>query len=302
MDKPEAQSQNTPDDQVPALQADLIKPFLDQHFAELDQDRKDGFITKKELTQGLLSHKLQGNDAKAAEAILENFHALEQQSKDEWGTENNGITRKDAAAFDQHRKLASNKELVGKIEKSLNADEHDADKFISLVNIYKPNMDDDKSGTLGASELKHYIEANKDRPAAIGAAKLLLDHFDAVNELGSTHAYKTFLTGDKNPHAISANELATFAQVLGPEKTFRDQLGRAVDHDSAGAGSEWGKQGRMVAGRGDSAEAAVIGIAMELIGGIVASHAQETARSRYETLLDDFQQRKAMVESWKFFK
>lgn len=283
------------------LSSSLLKDFFDQHFDQLNQT-KDAFITRKELTAALHSHSVKGTDAKIAEAVLENFHDMELQSNDEFGTENNGITKDDVRLFEQNRKLKPENALAVKIETSLNADEHNPEKFINLVSLYKAQMDDDGNGTLGKAELSQYVKSSQDRPAAVGAAKVLLDHFDSINKIGSPNTFKGLLAGDSNPRALGQQELATLAQILGPEKVFRKQLSSAVSAEASGAGSELGKQGRLITGRGDSTEAAVIGTALEIFGTIQAGNAQKKAASRYELLLDDFQQRKAMVDSWKFFK
>lgn len=287
-------------DKAVPLSGSLIEDFLDRQYDKLDKAPRNGFISRTELTSSLHSHALKGTDAKVAETILENFHDTELQSNDEWGTENNGITRNDGKLLEQNRKLKPDNPLAVKIEHSLNATEHDREKFINLVSVYKSQMDDDGNGTISNAELKAYVQSSKDGTAAVGAAKFLLDHFDDINQIGSANSrgsFKGLLAGDSNPKAIGPQELTSLAQVLGPERAFRKQLNAAVSSET-GSASEIGKQGRIIAGKGDSGAAALIGIALEIAGSAKASH----ARNNHELLLDEFQQRKEMIDSWKFFK
>lgn len=275
----------------------LLQESFNRNFQQLDQN-KNGFISKKEITSNLYSNSITGNDAKIAEAALENFHSLELQSNDEWGTENDGITKADVNSFEQNRRRNTNNPLASAIDKSLLSDEHNREKFISMLNIYKAKIDDDKSGTLSRAELSHYITTSKDGRTPVGAAKFLLDHFDWLNEIGSansTGAYSNTLPGDSNRLAIGENELASLATILGPEEPFIERL-TAIHQREIDKGMELGKQGRVIAGKGDSGIAAGIGLLLEL-GGSWKAH-----EKGYSAVLKDFQSRKAVIESWNFFK
>ena len=298
MDSSTKQSTNAEADKSDGLSSQLLADFFERNFSLLDQDHNK-YVSRKEMTAALLNNSLTAGDARVGESVIENLHSLELQSNDEWGTENNGVSRADAKVFEKNRKLDPNNAVASKMDQSLNADEHNSERFLTLLNIYKPHIDDDKSGTLSKLELEHYALASKDSNGAKSVAKFLAQHFGSLNEIGSPNSsgsYKNILAGDGNKASLGANELATLADVLRPEEQFRDKLW-AIHNANVRSGSEMGKQGRTIIGRGDSGIATVIGSAIELAGSVQADDS-----GKFEQLVKDFQQRKSMVESWKFFK
>ncbi|MBX9690188.1 MAG: hypothetical protein K2X27_25980 [Candidatus Obscuribacterales bacterium] len=295
MDRDAELSKDSKTEKDESLSCRLVKDFFDQNFDKLNQNH-DKFVSKTELKSSLTQNTLQGKDARIAESVLSNFHEFELLSNDEWGTENNGISKADAKQFDNAVIKNPFKGLPAKMDLSLKTDEHNPSKFMDILNIYKDKIDDDKSGTLSKLELDHYALTSKDGNAAKGVAKLLSSHFDEINELGSKNSYGGLLKGDSNKKAIGNEELNCLKDLMGSESDFRKKVWQIHDSNLS-AGTELGKQGRTISGKGDSAAAVVIGTALEIAGSIESNDS-----SSIEALLQDYQQRKEMLSSWKFFK
>jgi hypothetical protein len=82
-----------------AAAADSFSVRAKQVFDRVDTD-DDGFLSKSELSDALHSRSYTGHDAAAVAVLFENRRDLEELSNDEWGDENDGITKADLAAFD----------------------------------------------------------------------------------------------------------------------------------------------------------------------------------------------------------
>lgn len=280
-----------------AVSVDQFRSALDERFSLLDRNG-NGYLSSNELVESLRNQKAMGSNARVVEAAIENLHALELLWNDEWGTENNGISRNDIGKFDDLTKSKPDSAVVSSVKGSLRADERDPEKFISLLNIYKPRMDLDQSGTLSKYELDHYVKTSIDGSGPVGVASLLRDHFDFFNEIGSknsTGAYN-LLPGDADKKTIGAGELESIATVLRSEAAFRERVWD-VHRKEVSSGNEIGKQGRTLFGDGKDGAAALIGIGLEAWG-----HMKSTNTAKPESLIQDFEARKAMLDSWKFFK
>jgi len=72
-------------------------------FDDLDSD-KDGFLSKSELSDAVMNSKYTGKDAQAVAALYRAQDRLEELSNDEFGDENDGITRADLQAFEKLEK------------------------------------------------------------------------------------------------------------------------------------------------------------------------------------------------------
>lgn len=90
----------TPEACSPRQSADLnmrtedVVQWTNQHFDELDSDR-DGFINNIEIETAMENQCYTGPDAQALTALHRERENIEELSNDEWGDENDGITRAD---------------------------------------------------------------------------------------------------------------------------------------------------------------------------------------------------------------
>jgi hypothetical protein len=75
-------------------------------FARIDAD-KDGFLTGSELNKALHSDSFKGEDAAVVAAMIDRVSDLEDLSDDEFGIENDGVTKADLAAFEKLDKSGS---------------------------------------------------------------------------------------------------------------------------------------------------------------------------------------------------
>lgn len=293
-----AESKKPVDSTQEHLSSAVIKDFFDRNFDKVNGNG-DKYVDAAELTAAIRYGNVTGPDARIAEAIIPNLHALELLSNDEWGTENNGITRRDVLAFEKNRREDPKNDLAKKLESSMNSNEHNRDKFIEIMDIYKTKFDDDKSKGISRPELEDYIKQSKDGAVPVAVARFLLDHFDAINEFGSkssTGSYKGVLHGDGNSRAISFGELAALSDVIGPASHFRNKLWD-IHGGNDEIGSELGKRARSSVRAEDGAAAILASFAVEVIGATISA----SSKSRMESLLQDYEHRKEMLESWKFF-
>lgn len=279
------------------IEAKQLRPTIDEHFSSWDRN-DNGYLSSTELIDAIRKQKAMGSAAKVAEAALENLNAIQLLWNDEWGRENNGISRNDAAKFDDLCKQKSESSVVKAVAESLNCDEHTGEKFISVLDIYMPRMDLDQSGTLSKFELEHYTKTSADDSRALGVARFLADHFDYVNTIGSKNSSGAYnlLPGDTDRKSISANEIASLSTVIRSEAAFRERVW-TVHREQVAQGSEMGKQGRIVSGRGEDTFLSLVGTGLEIMG-----HVKSTNTATPEALIADFEARKSMLESWKFFK
>jgi hypothetical protein len=72
--------------------------YATKMFDDLDSD-KDGFLSKSELSDAVMNSKYTGKDAQAIAALYRAQDRLEELSNDEFGDENDGISRADLQAF-----------------------------------------------------------------------------------------------------------------------------------------------------------------------------------------------------------
>lgn len=280
-----------------AVSASDLRSTIDENFSRWDRNG-NGYLTSTELLEAVRNQKAMGPSARAAEAAIENLHSIELLWNDEWGTENNGISRNDIGKFDDLVKSKPDSAVVLAVKSSLSGDEHDSEKFISLMNIYKPRMDLDQSGTLSKHELEHYAKTSADGAGPVGVASFLRDHFEFVNEIGSKNSRGAYnlLPGDTDKNTIGSAEQESLATVVRSEAAFRERVW-AVHRSQVASGNEIGKQGCTIAGDGKDGVLAVIGTGLEAWG-----HMKSTNTAKPESLIQDFETRKAMLDSWKFFK
>ena len=127
------------------LVASDIQSLVDKNFGRLDLDG-DGFISPKELDAATVNKDFQGDDARLIAVLKEHRHDLEELSNDEWGPENDGVTRADIAKFS---------ELLSKAKPS-KSEEHLIDDINRILR--------DSQASIGNASRELF--ANKDNPIA----------------------------------------------------------------------------------------------------------------------------------------
>lgn len=119
----------SPGENVPLVLNTNIKMFLVQlsppHnefsqsivdcFGKIDKD-KDGFLGKTEITKALGDPQFTDKDAAMLATLRVCFSEFEDLSDDEWGIENDGITRADVTAYDRLCQKDPKNKLVKKIQ------------------------------------------------------------------------------------------------------------------------------------------------------------------------------------------
>jgi hypothetical protein len=81
---------------------DDLTTSLFARFADIDKD-KDGFASKKEIEGALTDTSFTGDAGAMLATLWATFGDFEDFSDDEWGIENDGITKADATAYDRLR-------------------------------------------------------------------------------------------------------------------------------------------------------------------------------------------------------
>lgn len=71
-----------------------LHAFQSQNFAKIDKDN-DGFLTRDELRSAIADATTLAEDRTTAQRLLADFSDVENSNNDEWGFENDGITRGD---------------------------------------------------------------------------------------------------------------------------------------------------------------------------------------------------------------
>lgn len=102
------------------------------------------------------------------------------------------------------------------------------------------------------------------------------------------HLMRTSRVGIETAMYLSSNELL---------EAVRNQKAMGPECSHVASGNEIGKQGRAIAGDGKDGVLAVIGTGLEAWG-----HLKSTNTAKPESLIQDFEARKRMLDSWRFFK
>ncbi len=112
-------------------------------FDKIDKDG-DGFLSESELAQAVQSEDYKGRDAQIVAALYKGRSKIEDLSNDEWGPENDGITRKDLLKLEELRqKNAKEVEQVAIATTFLDKDDNfkkidtDGDKFLTKDELTK---------------------------------------------------------------------------------------------------------------------------------------------------------------------
>ncbi|MFN8578426.1 MAG: C2 family cysteine protease [Candidatus Sericytochromatia bacterium] len=134
-----------------ALEAKKQQKFVENNFKSIDSD-KDGFLSKKELSQALQNNNFSKEDKEIISKLKSNIEDLEEYSNDEWFDENDGITLKDMNAF--VKEVEKNNKNITRSDKSIFASE--------LTDFVKNNFakfDTNKDGFISKGELDKLIHS-----------------------------------------------------------------------------------------------------------------------------------------------
>ena len=121
---------------VETTTANKIKEFTNRNFTVLDRDH-DGYIAADELTASLRSSRWTADERSTISAMASRICDIEEVSNDEWGDENDGITRADMAAWHG----GENQELITLVDQRLDRSQQILDRTDdrSLYNPSEPN-------------------------------------------------------------------------------------------------------------------------------------------------------------------
>ncbi len=137
-------------------------------FDKIDTDH-DGFLSQKELSGAVQSDQYKGEDAQVVAALYDNRNKLQKLSNDEWGPENDGITRADLAIFDTQEAQVL-KEDAGAQGAKRWMEENNGEKF--------KKADSDGDGFLSQKELDAAIASANDQDKQ--SLEYLKKNFDKV--------------------------------------------------------------------------------------------------------------------------
>lgn len=123
-----------------------IKDVAEKRFDEIDAD-KDGFLTKDELEKAKENQCLSADEREALDILAKHQQGMSELSNDEFGFENDGITKADLKAFDKYYdeyKQSSDMSYYGNTE--FTKIDKDGDGFLSSDELDKAiAASDDKS-------------------------------------------------------------------------------------------------------------------------------------------------------------
>ncbi len=121
-----------------------LNRYADKHFDKIDADG-DGHMSSDELDKYLEDKNLTGEDRKAVEILKKRQDNIEGLSDDEFGPENDGITKKDLQAL-----------------ADLGSTQHEAQDMYSYVKDNMSKLDKDGDGLLNRQELEDAIRDTKE--------------------------------------------------------------------------------------------------------------------------------------------
>lgn len=152
-----------------------VKPLSPSEFKERSEalfdkidTNHDGFLSTEELGTAVKSGQYKGEDAQVVAALFDNREKLQELSNDEWGFENDGVTRKDLEQFDAQETVVE-KDKGGSI---------DAKLWMESGDNFK-NADADGDGFLSVKEIDGALAATKNENDKRGL-QYLKDNFDKV--------------------------------------------------------------------------------------------------------------------------
>lgn len=110
------------------LSRDHVRDYFNKHFDSLDRN-KDGFLGAEELVRGLSDLDYGSQSYKAVYSLYKNVSIVEEISNDEFGDENDGITRQDLNGLFRDR---SGKTALKKLDETIGSINRNPDSVADL--------------------------------------------------------------------------------------------------------------------------------------------------------------------------
>ncbi|MBS1957814.1 MAG: LysM peptidoglycan-binding domain-containing protein, partial [Cyanobacteria bacterium SZAS-4] len=134
--------------------------YAQKHFDRLDGDG-NGHITKDEIDAYVKANgdKLSPEDRAALETLKKNYSKIEDYSNDEWGFENDGITRHDL--IEGRKKEGTENLNTGAKDNSPVSAYGDLRPALDYAQKNFDKLDADKNGYISEKDIDKYIEDNK---------------------------------------------------------------------------------------------------------------------------------------------
>lgn len=137
-----------------------MKEFANKNFDKLDAD-KDGHLSEDELNKALEDPCLKGDDRKGVELLQKYSSQMEDLNDDEFGIENDGITKGDLSEFGKKVDL-----------------DKDAGDMYKTVKQNMDKIDADKDGHISRDELDKAIQAADPKSEDAKALQKIKEQFD----------------------------------------------------------------------------------------------------------------------------
>lgn len=161
----------TKDDLADAQERFKAFDYAQKNFEKLDTD-SDGYITAEEI-EGYIKDRrdLSQSDLKKLNYLKDHVGDIEETSNDEWGDENDGITRYDlnaAKAEDGTERMSSQEQSCETIKAT-----GDLRPALDFARDNFDKIDADKDGFIDADEIRDFADANKTTFSTDDLAKLM---------------------------------------------------------------------------------------------------------------------------------
>ncbi len=156
--------------ETPSAKAEAMQQFVESHFQTLDPNR-DGFLSRAEIRAARQKPEFAGADQQRMLSALEkNVGELEEYANDEWGDENDGITRQDMRAFVAEAKKSPSDSTIQEITGDYQT--HSSPQARQLLALFEknlPQLDGDKDGFVSRAEIQKALSDPqlKDEDAAL---------------------------------------------------------------------------------------------------------------------------------------
>ncbi len=185
-----------------------LKEKSEALFDKIDTDH-DGFLSQTELSAAVQNDQFKGEDAQVVAALYDNRNKLQKLSNDEFGPENDGITKADLAEFDKLEAAAV----------SENSSAFNAKKWMDNGENFK-KADSDGDGFLSEKELDAALATAGDSDKQ--ALEYLKKNFDKVQSTSNDEF------GFEND-GITRKDITDNAKAS--RETDEAKLVREVNHD-----------------------------------------------------------------------
>ncbi|MBX9686987.1 MAG: hypothetical protein K2X27_09810 [Candidatus Obscuribacterales bacterium] len=162
-----------------------------RNFDRIDSDG-DGYLSSSEIDEAVQNPEFTGADARFVAALKEHQEELEELNDDEWGDENNGVSRADLAQFDA---------LQASKQQELN-------DFADASDYMKKNFDSidtDSDGLVSNDELDTAMQADGLSESDKAKLQYLKDHSSDIEEASDDEI------GDEND-GISKGDLDSYVK------------------------------------------------------------------------------------------